>query len=431
MTTISGLWCPCALVVAVAALLAVQGAESLVTSLDGAMNAGTPFPHTYNTSGKGWKFYCEGNCDPFRFFVGSIEDTTTMTAAEAAERTVVSLTKNDEVVGEIPETGCVLMGGGLDDAAAFAQQAAWSRNGNFVVLRADDDAMYNNWIYSDIGGVSSVSTIVVMASEGAASPFVHSVLRNASAIFIAGGDQWTYYHDWHNTPIADILFSVASQRTVPIGGTSAGCMVLSPFVYDAEFNSVTSDEALKNPMDHRITLTPGFVNVTVLPNVSVIDTHFFQRNRFGRLLVFVARLLYHASQLADHPDRKELGAVSPVYGIGISQHSACTVNYTTGIGMLHGNPCSGSDSSIGSSDSGSSSSAAGGNAICGTAYIIYGNQPVSIEKDTPLTMEPVLVQKLVAGDTFDFFRMEGGQQSNRYRVGATNGVLTKADPFNP
>jgi hypothetical protein len=276
------------------------------------------------------------------------------------------------------------MGGGLDDATAFVQQAQWGGGGNFMILRTDDDNLYNDWVYRDIKGVQSAATVVIESRQGTYDPFVLQVLRNASAVFVAGGDQWEYFQFWRSNPVGEFLRQAVGR--IPLGGTSAGCMILSPEVFDAMYDTVTSEEALANPFDRRVTISPGFVNVSILPNRSLLDTHFQQRDRFGRLLVFVARML--------------VAYAAPVYGIGISQHSAFTVS-PSGEATLQGNPCSDSPSAA-SSASTSSSSASGGTSICGTAYILYGMEPVQLTPGEPLTMAPIRVQRLNAGDTFDF-----------------------------
>ena len=64
-------------------------------------------------------------------------------------------------------------------------------------------------------------------------PFVIEKIRNAEAIFIAGGDQSNYIRYWKDTPVEDAINFVAA-KPAPIGGTSAGMAVLGEYVYSAE-----------------------------------------------------------------------------------------------------------------------------------------------------------------------------------------------------
>lgn len=74
------------------------------------------------------------------------------------------------------------------------------------------------------------------------------------------------------------------------------CLSVHPqpdFVYTAEGESAVSSVVLQNPYDATITLGTRFL--TDAPLVGVItDTHWFQRDRLGRTLAFMARLLTDA-----------------------------------------------------------------------------------------------------------------------------------------
>ena len=275
------------------------------------------------------------------------------------------------------------MGGGLDVSAAFRQQIAWGAGGNFVVLRADDDNGYNDWIYTTLGGVRSVTSLIVFTREAADDPQVTSILSDADAIFIAGGDQWQYYTFWQNTAVQGVLMEARGRLS--IGGTSAGCMVLSHYSFDAAEDGVDSAEALQNPFSSLVTLAPGFINASNVNPRVIFDTHFLERDRFGRLLAFVSRL--------------SLSHGLPIFGIGIDQHAAFAVSEDGRNGTLLGT---------------------------GHAYVIYGTVlPVKCRPGYPLSTAQLKVQKLVTGDTFNFMSLSGGLPSNSYAVGAENGVLTR------
>jgi cyanophycinase-like exopeptidase len=67
-------------------------------------------------------------------------------------------------------------------------------------------------------------------------------------------------------------------------------MVLGQFIYTATNpNEAESDTLLKNPFDQSLTLGSGFLDVAPVQYM-LLDTHFQQRDRMGRLLAFLARI---------------------------------------------------------------------------------------------------------------------------------------------
>jgi cyanophycinase-like exopeptidase len=81
----------------------------------------------------------------------------------------------------------------------------------------------------------------------------------------------------------------------PIGGTSAGLAILGEFSYGAlndppDDSELNSREALPNPYFPRVTVVRDFLKIPVLEN-TITDSHFAKRDRIGRTLVFLARLM--------------------------------------------------------------------------------------------------------------------------------------------
>src|SRR5262249_54837367 len=144
--------------------------------------------------------------------------------------------------------------------------------------------------------LNSVATLDVPSTEAANDPFVASTIANASAIFIMGGDQSTYVNDWQNTPVQTAL-DQAAARGVPIGGTSAGLAVLGQFIYSAENPSgAVSGDVLANPYSSEISFDKNFLSVPAQPALpylqnTITDPHFIERDRMGRTVTFLARLV--------------------------------------------------------------------------------------------------------------------------------------------
>jgi cyanophycinase len=184
--------------------------------------------------------------------------------------------------------GLCLMGGSTEVDGALKWMIDKSGGGDFVVLRADDSDGYNDYIYRELGGVDSVQTLVIDSREKANSPYVEEVIKNAEALFIAGGDQWQYFSNWDGTKVEEALSYLANEKKVPLGGTSAGCHAMAGIFYSAENDGVSSSEALNDPYDRKVTLRNDFLAMPRMRYI-VTDSHFHRRNRMGRSAAFLAR----------------------------------------------------------------------------------------------------------------------------------------------
>jgi cyanophycinase len=209
--------------------------------------------------------------------------------------------------------GTVLMGGGSDVDAAFQWMIGKSGGGDFVVLRTTGTDAYNPYIYG-LGTVDSVETLIIPSRTAAADPFVVAKIRNAEALWIAGGDQSTYISNWKGTAVADAINYVANTKRAPIGGTSAGLAVLGQFIYTGANGSVTSSQALADPYNRYVTLDRDFVQIANLGGV-ITDSHFVPRDRLGRLVTFLARIVKD-------------GWASSARGIGVDEATAILVEPT-------------------------------------------------------------------------------------------------------
>ena len=211
-----------------------------------------------------------------------------------------------------PARSLVLMGGSVevDSAArAFVEAAA---GGDVLVLRASGSVdSYTPWFFEELGAdpaPASAATLRIDVPSAAAEPAVRCRVSAAEALWLAGGDQWDYLGQWPAS-LHESLTELAT-RGVAVGGTSAGAMVLGQAAFAAEFGGVTSAEALANPLAADVSLrTPIFFQPEL--EAAIVDTHFSERDREGRLLAFLARA------------REALGG--PVIGIGLDERAALTI----------------------------------------------------------------------------------------------------------
>jgi cyanophycinase len=221
--------------------------------------------------------------------------------------------------------GVAMLGGGEDVDEAYKWLCEKSGGGDFVVLRASGAGGYNDYLWK-LCKLDSVESIVTLSRNAGSDPYVLQQVRNAEAIFFAGGDQANYVRFWKGTPLNDEI-NKAIARGIPVGGVSAGLAILGEFSFSAMYtdetnkdrdSSITSEEALANPYDPKLTLERDFIKIPQLKGV-ITDSHFTERNRAGRLVAFMSRIA------ADGWRKQPLG-------IGIDEATALLVDRK---GRLH------------------------------------------------------------------------------------------------
>lgn len=144
-------------------------------------------------------------------------------------------------------------------------------------------------------GVEDVRIVDTVEREDASSATYLEAIEKATGVFFTGGNQARITSILKDTEIDRLLHKRLSEGLV-IGGTSAGAAMM-PDVMIVEGDSET------NPRLEIVEMEPG---MAFLPGV-VIDQHFLQRGRIGRLLSAVS--------------------LQPVVlGFGIDENTAIVVN---------------------------------------------------------------------------------------------------------
>ncbi len=191
-----------------------------------------------------------------------------------------------------PKGGFALMGGGSKQDAAFQFLCERANGGDFLILRADTDEDYAKEVNAEIKAMcplNSVGTLVFSYREDSDDPKIPEIIDHAESIFIAGGDQSNYVRFWQDTPVQEALNRhIAAGK--PIGGSSAGLAILGEFSFSSMIDTIHSPDALSDPFGNKVTLTREFLRIPLLEN-TITDTHFVKRDRLGRLLAFMARIL--------------------------------------------------------------------------------------------------------------------------------------------
>jgi cyanophycinase len=277
---------------------------------------------------------------------------------------------NKEDVQTKPVAGIAMMGGGTDLDEAFRWLCNKGNGGDFLILRARGDDDYNSYV-NGLCKANSVATLIIPDRAAAEDPAVAEMIRKAEVVFIAGGDQANYTRGWKGTPVEKAINEgVAAGK--PIGGTSAGLAVEGEFVYSSEGDkpddkNLSSADVLANPYFERVTLVRDFLKVPDLQNL-ITDSHFAKRDRMGRSLGFLARII------------KDGWSSSP-REVAIDEKSAVLVE------------------------------ADGKAVVIGTGKGAYFMRPVQgpevCEKGAPLTFREISVYKVQTGGHFDLTSWTG------------------------
>lgn len=327
----------------------------------------------------------------------------------------------------------VLMGGGPDVDAAFRWmiEKAGIRpggGGRFVIIRATGTEAYDPYIYySDAAlstsntiadqwvggaalGLSSVETLVIPSVNAANDAFVNAVVGKANAVFIAGGDQSDYIKLWKGSKLDQTLRGLMAN-SVPIGGTSAGLAVLGQFDYAALNGTVTSDQALANPYNRYMTLDPdplsltgGFLAPPALAN-TILDSHLDSRDRMGRMMTFLARLV---TPNGGNGCPGGVLAASAARAIGVDVETALLVETSAGTGQVSArrvtNPSTTSASAV--------------------YFVRPLNPPTQCASKKPLSMTTIEVRRL--DDSATVFNLGNWSGVAAYTVDIISGALTSS-----
>ena len=284
-----------------------------------------------------------------------------------------------------PAFGIAMMGGGSDLNEAFRWLCNKGNGGDFLILRASGDDAYNSYV-NGLCKANSVATLIIPDRAAAEEPAVAEIIRKAEVVFIAGGDQSNYVRGWQGTPVEKAINEgIAAGK--PIGGTSAGLAVEGEFVYGCmkdkpDDADLASGQVLPNPYFERVTLVRDFLEIPHLDSV-ITDSHFAKRDRMGRSLVFLARLM------------KDGWSRSP-REIAIDEKSAVLVE------------ADGKATVVGSGK--------------GAYFLRPTRTPEACEKDVPLTLRGIDVYRVAAGGHFDLASWTG-EGGLAYSLSVENGKI--------
>ena len=126
-------------------------------------------------------------------------------------------------------------------------------------------------------GAAEVSVVRPESREESHDPDLVELLEKATGIFMTGGNQLKLSSIVCGTPLAGAIVA-AHHRGAVVGGTSAGASIQSSHMLAFGVGGSTPKQRM----------TQMAAGLGLLPS-TVIDQHFEQRNRYGRLLMIVAQ----------------------------------------------------------------------------------------------------------------------------------------------
>lgn len=155
-------------------------------------------------------------------------------------------------------------------------------SGKLVVSTIASEEPEEQWreysrVFGELG-VKRIEQLDGRRREDLLSESMVELLDGAAVIFFAGGDQLKIASKFGGTPLCNEMRELY-RRGATIAGTSSGASVMSDVMMVAGEGDQSHD------IDGTLRLAPG---LGLLPGV-IIDQHFAQRGRMGRLIAAVAQ----------------------------------------------------------------------------------------------------------------------------------------------
>jgi cyanophycinase-like exopeptidase len=270
------------------------------------------------------------------------------------------------------------------------------RGGNVVVIRASYSDVYDRPL-REYGNFASVQTMLIPPCATAAQvDAVAPVVDKADAVYFAGGDQ-AHYVAWKGTALIAAIKRVYARGGV-VGGGSAGLAIQGAVVFDsvaADTLNVetTTADTVRNPLEPRISFTTGLFAWPALDD-TITDTHFVARDRFGRTVVFLARIFHDGL----------LPGASHVYALGIDEGSAVVVDPDGTATLLNAAHARG-------------------------AYLVRADAAPHLAAGTPLKYSVLVSHIARAGERFDLLHKRSGEPWHTVTVDGSRNPMYVPSPY--
>ncbi len=183
-------------------------------------------------------------------------------------------------------TGSILAVGGAEDKVGgrdildrFVHEAGGARSRIAIIPTAsaipDERAAFYREVFQQLGAAEAVHVPIASREDAQADEHARAI-ASASGVFLTGGDQSRLVEVLSGTRAIDAIREQLRQGGV-LAGTSAGASAFSATM-------ITGGQSGVQPRRDGVRLGAGLGVITRL----IIDQHFSQRDRLGRLLMAVA-----------------------------------------------------------------------------------------------------------------------------------------------
>lgn len=152
---------------------------------------------------------------------------------------------------------------------------------------------YFEWIGTTLGIPVDATVYQVTTRAEANNAALVGPVANADAVFLKGGDQGAYYDQWNGTLLETHVRTVVETRGGAVGGTSAGAMSQSQFCLCGSADLISADVMTDSHTSYLNDVSDGGTGIHTdflgFLGGALVDTHFTERGRFGRLLGAMAK----------------------------------------------------------------------------------------------------------------------------------------------
>jgi cyanophycinase len=196
------------------------------------------------------------------------------------------VSKQDSARREQPTRGFIVPIGGAEEKVRTASilsrfaRVCGARQARIAIIptasRLEETGPKYVSIFREIG-VGEAFVLPIESRADCKRPEVLEQLQSATGLFITGGNQLRISTTIGGSPVAEMIRQRNRSGHLHVGGTSAGASILAEHM-------IAYGEEGSTPHADMVMLTPGF-GLTL--NV-IIDQHFRQRDRLGRLLTSLA-----------------------------------------------------------------------------------------------------------------------------------------------
>lgn len=135
-------------------------------------------------------------------------------------------------------------------------------------------------------GAKKVEILDIRERQQCEEDYIQACLAASTGVFLTGGDQLRLCAVLADTPAMEIIQTRVKRGQLTLAGTSAGAAVMGHHMIAGGGSGESPNRALVDMA----------VGLGILPNV-IVDQHFHNRNRMGRLI----------SAIASHRDRIGMG----------------------------------------------------------------------------------------------------------------------------